>query len=202
MSWAGPNGTGYVMSQGEYHPKLYLVTGLTKAFGSFGGLMIYPEEDSYRLVKNCSKAFIFSVQIPPVMMGATLASAKLHLTPEIYTMQENLKSRVEFFNTTAKKLELPLIHETASPICFIGVGKPDVGYNMVRRLMNAGHFINLSVFPSVSYNNTGMRITLNNNLSYEDIEKLLSDIALFLPQALADSNSTMKDIFKSFRLVA
>lgn len=202
MSWTGPNGTGYVMSQGEYHPKLYLVTGLTKAFGSFGGLMIYPEEDSCRLVKNCSKAFIFSVQIPPVMMGATLASAKIHLTSEIYSLQEALKSRVEFFNATAKKLKLPLINETNSPICFIGVGKPDVGYNMVRRLMNAGHFINLSVFPSVSYNNTGLRITLNNNLSYEDIEKLLGDIAMFLPQALSDSNSTMKDIFKSFRLVA
>jgi 7-keto-8-aminopelargonate synthetase-like enzyme len=202
MSWTGLNGTGYVMSQGDYHPKMYLVTGLTKAFGSFGGLMIYPEEDSFKLVKNCSKAFIFSVQIPPVMMGATLASAKIHLTPEIYTMQDALKSRVEFFNNTAKKLELPLINETNSPICFIGVGKPDVGYNMVRRLMNAGHFINLSVFPSVSYNNTGLRITLNNNLTFEDIEKLLGDIAFFLPQALSDSNSTMKDIIKSFRLVA
>jgi 7-keto-8-aminopelargonate synthetase-like enzyme len=202
MSWTGPNGTGYVMSQGEYHSKLYLVTGLTKAFGSFGGLMVYPEEDACRLVKNCSKAFIFSVQIPPVMMGATLASAKIHLTPEIYSLQEELRSRVEFFNSTAKKLKLPLINETNSPICFIGVGRPDVGYNMVRRLMNAGHFINLSVFPSVSYNNTGLRITINNNLTYEDIEKLLGDIAFFLPQALSDSNSTMKDIFKSFRLVA
>lgn len=202
MSWTGPNGTGYVMSQGEYHPKLYLTTGLTKAFGTFGGLMIYPEEDSYRLVKNCSKAFIFSVQIPPVMLGATLASGKIHLSPEIYELQENLKSKVEFFNTTAKKLGLPLIGETNSPICFIGVGKPEVGYNMVRRLMNSGHFINLSVFPSVSYNNTGLRITINSNLTFEDIEKLLSDIAIHLPLALADSNQSMKDIYRSFRLVA
>jgi 7-keto-8-aminopelargonate synthetase-like enzyme len=164
--------------------------------------MIYPEEDSYKLVKNCSKAFIFSVQIPPVMLGATLASGKIHLSPEIYEMQNKLKSRVEYFNNKAKSLGLPLIGETDSPICFIGVGKPEVGYNMVRRLMNSGHFLNLSVFPSVSYNNTGLRITLNTNLTIEDIDRLLQDIAMHLPFALSDSNQSMKDIYRSFKLVA
>ena len=72
-----------------------------------------------------------------------------------------LEEKMAFFNLTAKKLGLPLINETISPIGFIGVGKPDVGYNMVRRMMNKGYFFNLSVFPSVSYNNTGLRIPVN-----------------------------------------
>jgi len=202
MSWAGPNGTGYVTSQGEHHPKLYLTTGLTKAFGTAGGVLVYPNEESKRLVKNCSKAFIFSIQMPPMVLGATIASAKIHLSDEINTMQKELASKVDFFNRRAKELELPLIGETVSPIGFIGVGKPDVGYNMVRRLMNQGYFFNISVFPSVSYNNPGLRIPINRNNTFEDIENLLKEIKLQLPLALADSQSSRKDIYKSFKLVA
>ncbi|CAN5409108.1 aminotransferase class I/II-fold pyridoxal phosphate-dependent enzyme [soil metagenome] len=202
MSWAGPNGTGYVMSQVEYHERLYLTTGFTKAFGVAGGLLVYPDEAHLKLIRNTSKAFIFSIQMPPMILGAVIASAKIHLTDEIYTMQNELKKKIEHFNAKAKELQLPLISETDSPIMFIGVGKPDTGYNMVRRLMNAGYYLNISVFPSVAYNNTGLRIPLNNKMSIEDIDGILNSIAEQLPLALADSNASMNDIYKSFRLVA
>ncbi|MFN8145352.1 MAG: aminotransferase class I/II-fold pyridoxal phosphate-dependent enzyme [Bacteroidia bacterium] len=202
MSWAGPNGTGYVTSQGEYHPRLFLTTGLTKAFGTSGGLLVYPEEQSFNLIKNTSKAFIFSIQMPPMVLGATVESAKIHLSNEIYSFQDELRLKMEYFNNTAKKLGLPLINETLSPIGFIGVGKPDVGYNMVKRMMNQGYYFNLSVFPSVSYNNTGLRIPMNRLHTYEDIDNILNEIATQLPQALEDSKSSMSEIYKHFKLVA
>ncbi|MEO0311480.1 MAG: hypothetical protein RIQ89_1137, partial [Bacteroidota bacterium] len=188
MSWAGPNGTGYVLEQGQYHPKLYLTTGLTKAFGAAGGLLIYPNEQDYNLMKNVSKAFIFSIQMPPSVLGSCIASAKLHLSDEIVTLQQELQQKIMFFNQTTKKLDLPLINETNSPIMFVGVGKPDTGYNMVRRLMNKGYLINISVFPSVAYNNTGLRIPINRFNTYEDIEGLLTTIQEQLPFALEDSH--------------
>ena len=202
MSWAGPNGTGYVTSQGEYHPRLFLTTGLTKAFGTSGGLLVYPEDQSFNLIKNTSKAFIFSIQMPPMVLGATVESAKIHLSNEIYSFQDELRLKMEYFNNTAKKLGLPLINETLSPIGFIGVGKPDVGYNMVKRMMNQGYYFNLSVFPSVSYNNTGLRIPMNRLHTYEDIDNILNEIATQLPQALEDSKSSMSEIYKHFKLVA
>ncbi len=202
MSWTGPNGTGYVMSQGEYHSKLYLTTGLTKGFGTAGGLLLFPDEESQKMVKTNGKSFIFSIQMPPMILGATIESALLHLTPEITDMQLELNSRIAFFNRTAMELGLPLIHDNESPIRFIGVGKPETGYNMVRRMMNLGYFFNLSVFPSVSYNRTGLRIPLNRLNTYEDIERLLTEISKQLPQALADSNSSLTEIQKHFRKVA
>ena len=202
MSWAGPNGTGYVLSQVPYHERLYLTTGLTKAFGVAGGLLVYPDEASLQLVRNTSKAFIFSIQMPPMVLGAVIASAKIHLTDEITRLQLELKTKIDYFNARARALQLPVINETDSPIMFIGVGKPETGYNMVRRLMNAGYFTNISVFPSVSYNNTGLRIPINNRLTMEDIDGILNTIADQLPKALADSNASMNDIYKSFRLVA
>jgi len=202
MSWAGPNGTGYILGEVPFHERLYLTTGLTKAFGVAGGLLVYPEEKMRQLVRNVGKAFIFSIQMPPMILGAVIASAKIHLSPEIYVLQHQLAEKANYFNTLAKKLELPLIRESHSPIGFIGVGKPEVGYNMVRRLMKCGYYVNLSVFPSVSYNQTGLRIPINNKMSLADIEGLLYTIQEQLPFALKDTNQNMIEIHKSFKLVA
>jgi 7-keto-8-aminopelargonate synthetase-like enzyme len=202
MSWTGPNGGGYVMSQGNFHSRLYLTTGLTKAFGTAGGLLVFPNEESHKLVKTNGKSFIFSIQMPPMILGATIESAKIHLSQEINSIQQDLSQRVAYFNQLSKELGLPLIHDNDSPIRFVGVGKPETGYNMVRRMMNRGFFFNLSVFPSVSYNRTGLRIPLNRLHTFEDIELLLNEIAVQLPLALADSNGSLDEIRKFFRKVA
>ena len=200
MSWTGKNGSGYVLSQIDFHPKLFLVLGLAKAFGSCGGVMVYPDEDSKRVVRNCGKTLIFSGPIQPPVLGASVASANIHLTNEIYKLQGELKKRILHFNSVAKSLMLPLINETDSPITFIGLGKPIVGYNLVRRLMNLGYYSNLSVFPSVSYNNTGLRSTITVHQTLKDIENLLGTIAEQLPKALADSQSSMEEVQKYFKL--
>ena len=202
MSWAGPNGTGYVLSQCDFHERLHLTTGLTKAFGVAGGLLVFPEKSAYQLVRNVGKSFIFSIQMPPMILGGVIASAKIHLSDEIYTLQNELREKVDYFNAKTKQLGLPLINESYSPIGFIGVGKPDTGYNMVNRLMKNGYYVNLSVFPSVSFNNTGLRIPINNKLSIEDIDGLLNCIAKNLPYALEESSATITDVYRSFKLVA
>jgi 7-keto-8-aminopelargonate synthetase-like enzyme len=200
MSWAGKNGSGYVLSQIDFHPRLYLVTSTNKGFAAAGGLLVFPDKDSRRKVRNCGKTLIFSGPIQPPMLGAAIASAKIHLSNEIYTLQKQLQETIRFFNATAKMYDLPLICESSSPINFIGVGKPAVGYSMAKRLLNLGYYINLSAYPSVSYNQTGLRLPLNLHHTKEDIDNVLKTIAEQLPLALSDSNSSMKDIQKAFKL--
>jgi hypothetical protein len=67
-------------------------------------------------------------------------------------------------------------------------------------MVNLGFFINLSVFPSVSYNKTGLRTTITLHHSFVDIDRLLTTMADQLPYALNDTGQTMKDIYKTFRL--
>jgi 7-keto-8-aminopelargonate synthetase-like enzyme len=200
LSWSGRNGSGYVLSQIEFHPKLYLVVGLAKAFGACGGVLVFPNAEIRDTVFNCGRTLIFSGPIQPPVLGALIASAKIHLSDEIKLMQAKLKKHIEHFNSLARNLQLPLISESLSPITFIGLGKPIVGYNLVRRLMNLGFYVNLSVFPSVSYNNTGLRSTLNLHQSTKDAEDLLLAIREQLPLALADSSSSMEEIFEYFKL--
>lgn len=200
MSWAGVNGSGFVRSQLLKHERMYLVSSLGKAFGVSGGVLVFPNKQSYRRVREFGRSLIFSIQIPPPVLGGAIASAKIHLSQEIYMRQNQLLERLKYFNQTSKMYELPLIKESLTPVMFIGVGKPQVGYNMVRRLMNAGHYVNLAVFPSVSYNNTGLRIPITLHHSKEDIENLIKEIALNLPIAMKESGQSMNELSRFFKL--
>ena len=200
MSWTGENGSGFVRSLLLKHDRMYLVTSMGKGFGVSGGVLVFPNEQSYRRVREFGRTLIFSIQIPPAILGGAIESAKIHLSPEIYVKQYQLQERIRFFNQTAKLYELPLIKESLSPVMFIGMGKPQVGYNMVRRLMNAGYYTNLAVFPSVAYTQTGLRIPITLHHSNEDIENLIKVIALNLPIAMKESGQTTKDLIHFFKL--
>lgn len=200
MSWAGKNGMGYIKSKMPKHPRLIVVVSMIKGFGTAGGVSIFPTEEMKQRARNCGSTHIFSGPITNPVLGASIASAKIHLSPEIYELQKALKERVDLFNYLAKEYELPLVHPNDSPIFFIGVGKPTVGYSMVRRLMDKGFYVNLSVFPSVSYNRTGLRMPITVHNQPEDIERLVKTIAEELPKALAEQDYSMKSIFSAFKL--
>jgi len=198
--WIGNNGVGYVLSQKIFHERLFLVAGLAKSFAACGGVLVFPNERIRNRVRNCGGTFIFSGPIQPPMLGAIIASTKLHLSNNIKQYQNELQKRVDYFVETCKSFNLPLIGESNSPIFFIGVGKPGVGYNMVTRIMNKGFYINISVFPSVPYKNTGLRIPLTVNHTFEDIYNLLSIISDQLPFALKDNDSSLNEINKAFKI--
>ena len=200
MSWAGKNGAGFVKSQLWHHERMYLVTSIAKSFAACGGVMVYPNESTRNLVKNCGPTMIFSGPIQPPVLGSAIASAKIHLSEEIYLRQEELQNRIQFFNQKAKALDLPLIGSSDSPVFFIGTGKPEAGYEMVQKIMKQGFYINLSVFPSVSINQTGLRIPITLHHTFEDIENLLHIIAKELPLVLDKHAISYKTIYRAFKL--
>jgi 7-keto-8-aminopelargonate synthetase-like enzyme/predicted N-acyltransferase len=201
MSIAGINGTGVILSQVELHEKMILATSLNKAFAAGGGAFIFPNKELCQKVRNCGGAMMFSGphQIP--VIGAGIASAKIHLSPEIYQLQSVLKEKVNYCHNLLKKHRLPLISNPNSPISFIGLGLTRVGSNMVKRMIEDGFFVNLGIFPAVPETCTGMRFTITNHHTLEDIEKLTSKIAYHLPQSLKDEDRTIEDIHRAFRKV-
>jgi len=200
MSWTGPHGTGMVMNAVPYyHRKLFLSTGMTKAFGTAGGLLTYPDEEYFKLVKTCGKGFIFSIQLPPAILAATIASCKIHMSDEIIPLQQSLMAKIDYFNKKAEELGLLVIRKERSPVFFIGVGNPNVGYSTVLRMKKAGFFFNLSVFPAVSIKHTGLRITLSNHIQMEDIDELLETLAENLPVVFKENNTSFEQIRKEYQ---
>lgn len=150
-------------------------------------------------VKSCGKGFIFSIQMPPSAVASTVAACKIHLSNEIVGLQTSLKEKIDYFNRRALELGLLLMHLEQSPVFFIGVGDVNVGYDMVLRLKKAGFFINIAVFPAVPVNKTGLRITIANALTINDIEELLLTITENLPDCLQRHGSSFEKIKKIFR---
>ncbi|WP_276496631.1 bifunctional aminotransferase class I/II-fold pyridoxal phosphate-dependent enzyme/GNAT family N-acetyltransferase [Pontibacter litorisediminis] len=204
MSWAGKNGAGYAMSQmpeGLYR-KMILTANLGKAFGACGGLSLFPNQAWYDKVNNFGGPLTFSVQIEPATLGAAIASAKIHLSGEIYAYQEELQKRIAYFNQLLRQTDLPLVHECESPIFFIGTGTMDMGNHLVQALLNDGIYVNLATFPAVPAKNIGVRITISLNNTYEDIEELVHKLKIHFDGALTATSQTQHNIRKAFRIPA
>lgn len=204
MSWAGENGTGYVMSQlgGKLYRKMILTANLGKGFGACGGLSVFPDEKWYNTVNNFGGPLTFSVQIEPATLGAALASARIHMSGEIYGYQKELQKKIAYFNALLKNTSLPLVHENNSPIFFIGTGTMDMGNHLVHELIQDGIYVNLATFPAVPAKNIGIRITISLNNTLEHIETLVDKLCLHFDRALEASGQTQDKIRKAFKLPA
>lgn len=201
MSWAGKNGTGYVLSQIALHPRMILATSLNKAFASGGAVFVMSDESICQKIKNCGGNLIFAGQHQVSALGAGIACAKIHLSDEIYTRQQDLAKKLSYCHQLLLKHNLPVISDEQSPISFIGLGKPSVGYNLVKRLVEDGIYVNLAIFPAVPSNCTGLRISITINHTLEDIQKMCHTIARHFKEALHEEGSSLKEVHRAFRRI-
>lgn len=201
MSWAGKHGAGYVMSQlGELRERIVLTGTLSKSFGASGGVVAFGDEQLYEAFRIFGGPQTFSAQLEPSSVAAALASAKIHLSDEIYALQRDLADKVNYCNQLIKKTNLPLIQENVCPVHFIGTALPAVAYNFARRLMNDGFYINVAVFPAVPVKNTGIRFTISRHNQKEEIQKLVEAMEYHYPKALKEEGYTLNQVRTAFKL--
>jgi 7-keto-8-aminopelargonate synthetase-like enzyme len=200
MSWTGKNGRGLCFASMGNHPRLMVATSLAKGFANCGGALVFNTEEEKLLIKNCGSSFIFSGPLQPAILGAIVETAKIHLTDEIDRLQNDLFERMLFFVEHAKSLNLPLVSTALSPIFYVGVGKPEVGFKMSKFLGEEGVLCNLAQFPAVSVNNAGLRITVTNHHSLQDLRHLLDCIDHMLPKYLEEEGLSYEDIYSAFNI--
>ena len=199
MSWKGNNGNGYVLSQIPLHPKMVLTTSLAKGFGTGGGVTVMSDKEMMRKILTCGSSYTFSGPVQPPMLGASVASAKIHLTDEIYTLQNRLKHKIELTKATIEQYDLPLVYPSDSPIFYLALGLPRTGYNMVKRLLKEGFFTNIGIFPGVPVNCTGLRLPITNGQTDEDIKNLLEMFHYHFPKVLEEEGITVDKLSVSFK---
>jgi 7-keto-8-aminopelargonate synthetase-like enzyme/predicted N-acyltransferase len=200
MSCFGKNGRGYVLGKKPIHEKMIVAVSFAKAFATGGGAMVFPTEEMARRFRTCGGPMIFSGPMQPSQLGAAIASAKIHLSEDIGLFQEQLHSSIKYANAMIKKYELPLISESDSPVFFIGVSLPKIGYKMITRMINDGFFLNLGIFSAVPMKNTGVRFTITRNHSFREIEKMVQALSKNLKEVLIEENFTIEQICKAFKM--
>jgi 7-keto-8-aminopelargonate synthetase-like enzyme len=200
MSWSGRNGAGFALEHIPFHDQMILVTSLNKAFAAGGAVVVIPDPEIRELTRTCGGPFIFAGQLQMSALGAGIACAKIHLSDEIKNLQADLKMKIAFCEMQLMEHGLPFIQsKQETPIFFIAVGLPRLGYNLVQRMMHEGFYVNLAIFPAVSITRTGIRFSITCNHSLEQIESLIEVLAEQFPQTLIEEERTLEDIYHAFR---
>lgn len=199
MSWAGPNGAGYAMSQIKLHPKMVMATSIAKGFGSCGGVFLFKDITLRDKVRRWGGPLTYSGPQEPATVSAAIASAKIHLSDEIYELQQNLADKINYCNEIMTELSIPLVSISGSPIFYVGLGITKMGYNMIDKLIRDGLYTNMGVFPAVPETCTGIRFTITNHIQKDDITKLAERIKYHLPTALREEDRSINDVLRAFR---
>lgn len=202
MSWRGKNGTGYVLDILKSLPDNVLLFGtLSKTFGASGATLLCTDNRLREKIKNFGGPLTFSAQLEPASIAAAIASANIHLSPEITSLQFDLSEKIEYFKSLLEKTDLPMIALNNSPVFFLGTAMPLTAYKMVQRLFKEGFYVNPAIYPAVPIKNTGIRITLSRHNQKEEIKALVEAMEYHFPKALEESGNSQHKVNKAFDIV-
>jgi 7-keto-8-aminopelargonate synthetase-like enzyme/predicted N-acyltransferase len=199
MSWRGKNGTGFIFDAIKELPEnCIVVSTLSKTFGASGATVFCRNQKLRDKIKNFGGPLTFSAQLEPASVAAAIASADIHLSPEIELKQKGLADKIDYFNQLLSNGNLPIISKNDSPVFFLGMGTPATAYKFVHRLFEEGFFLNLGIYPAVPIKNTGIRITLSSHNRQQDITALADAMEYHFPKALEETNNSEIKIRQAF----
>jgi len=200
MSWKGANGTGFIQSHWPVIPeRMVLVSTLSKTFGASGAFVVSGDMLLITKIRNFGGPLTFSAQLEPSAVAAAIASAKIHLSDEIIDKQERLQKRIDAFQNALVKAGIPLMSTGDTPVFFIPTGMPDTVYALMRKLRIDACFVNPALFPAVPVNNAGLRITVSNHNSLQDIDYLAGLLEKHYNKALVATGNSYKKVGRAFK---
>jgi 7-keto-8-aminopelargonate synthetase-like enzyme len=202
MSWRGKHGRGNILSRIKLHENMIVALSMAKAFASGGGILVFPQREQARRFRTCAGTMLTSGPLQPAVLGACVASAKIHYSDEIYEIQSKLRERIELTARLLKENGIPSASNYATPIFFIGMGLPKLAYTLVQKMMDEGFYTNPGIFPGVPIKNTGLRFTITNMHTFEQIEDMVATLAFHFKATLEEENYPIEKIYKAFHLKA
>lgn len=198
MSWDGKNGAGYIYDRLGVNERIVLISTLAKGFGCVGGTAVFFDPEMYRRTDVFGGPLSYSHPLSPANVGAAIASAKIHLSNDIYTYQSELKELMGYMNLKLKEKNLTNISSPDSPIYFIGSGLNKVTRNFVHRILQEGIYVNTATFPVVPNDKSGLRFTLTRHNTKADIDLLTDAMAYHLPKAIEEEGDSVERVYQEF----
>jgi 7-keto-8-aminopelargonate synthetase-like enzyme len=168
----GERGAGFARSRMEMNPLTIIVSTLHKAFGTAGGIAMLGRPEWFGFLQRYAGPVGWSQNMEIPIVGASLASAALHRTPELGKLQRKLQSNIDYFD----KLLPTSFAGNGLPIRVVRVGEADRAVELSKELYRRGYYSSAVFFPIVPQGEAGLRVMIRADISQEQIADFVSHV--------------------------
>ena len=176
LGWSGTRGRGQFLERCGWHERLVMAYGLAKSFGTTGGVLATPDRELIELIEITGGPLVFGGPLTPPTLGASIASADIHLSGELPELQDELMERIRFVNQFSAQLGIPLAAHEETPLFFAQIGALMSTISAANSMLKRGFFLNPAAFPIVPRNQGGLRFTVTRYNSLDQIEAMLTTL--------------------------
>lgn len=192
MSIHGNNGCGYVLQhlQHQFHSRLALSTSLSKAFGVVAGVIVLPTKEDVQVMKQFCPTYVFGGPPPLPVIDAAIASAKIHLSPELCSLQRDLWENVCYFDEQFCSDSEKIVNlGCQSPVRGLRIGDEFLAIKCALYLRENGYAITTAMYPTVAEGKSILRIALSSVHSKKEIK----DFCTVLKKMISDFKKCEKE---------
>ncbi|MFI9402086.1 aminotransferase class I/II-fold pyridoxal phosphate-dependent enzyme [Nocardia sp. NPDC052316] len=172
LSIVGERGEGFARSRLEMNPLTLIVSTLHKAFGTAGGVAMLGRPEWFGFLQRHAGPVGWSQNMEIPIVGASLASAALHRTPELGELQRTLQSNIDYFD----ELLPTTFAGNGLPIRVVRVGEADRAVELSKELYRRGYYSSAVFFPIVPKGEAGLRVMIRADISREQIADFVSHV--------------------------
>jgi 7-keto-8-aminopelargonate synthetase-like enzyme len=167
LSVCGEHGEGYVRSQieGELNPLTVIVASLCKGFGGSGGVIMLGPVEHQDLTIRFGGPLAWSQKLNTAGLGAALASARLHRSPELAELQGKLRHNLELFDRRIESGE----KGDAFSIRLVPLGDEALASSISGEIFRRGFYTSPVFFPIVERGKAGLRVMLRADNDPRDV---------------------------------
>jgi 7-keto-8-aminopelargonate synthetase-like enzyme len=183
-TWLGANGRGAALTRIGLHERVVVALSLNKAFSAAGGALVLPDVGLVKLIRRCGGPMMFSGPIQPPMLGAGVASARLHLQPSFSNRQAEVVDRIDHATAALDRAAVHLAANERTPIFMVPCDSAGIVFRAVTALRDLGFYVCPSAFPAVPVNQPGIRFTITRHNSDADVDQFVVALAAALDLAV------------------
>ncbi len=181
VGWRGVHGRGHVLSRVPLHERMIVIGSLAKSWGAGGSVLVLPDGEMAEQVLLAGATFTFSGPLHPAELGAAVAAADIHLSPERDERERRLLEGIDYVRDRLVEAQLPAMSLERTPIWFVRVGAPENAVELARRVMADGFYANVSGFPAVPWGMDGIRFTNTLYQNPDHLEGFMDSLIRHVP---------------------
>jgi 7-keto-8-aminopelargonate synthetase-like enzyme len=178
LSLWGTHGQGFARSSmAEVNPLTVIVASLGKGFGTSGGIVMLGAPQFEPVLTRFGGPLAWSQGLNVPSIGASMASIRLHRSPELGRLQRALQANMALFDELVATPQ----RGDGFPLKVIRVGEAEDAIKASAGILARGFYTSAVFFPIVRRGEASLRIMLRADNPPEDIRAFAAAVHDFVP---------------------